>query len=82
MVQHQDQQQAGAAQATGKRLLRMRDVEYITGLSRTHIYRMMKAGTFPQSIALGPQTTTWLESEVTAWVDAQVATRDASRAAQ
>lgn len=75
------QSQSDATHVPGKRLLRIRDVNRITGLSRTHIYRLMKAGAFPRSISLGPKTTSWLESEVTAWVDAQVAARDAGSAA-
>lgn len=41
-------------------------------LSRTEMYRRLKAGTFPRSVALGPQKVVFLESEIDAWMQAQV----------
>ena len=61
------------AVAPTPRLLRRREVEHITSLSRTSIYRRMGAGTFPASIRVGEQTTVWVEAEVLAWIDAQIA---------
>ena len=47
-----------------------------TGLSKTTLYDRMKAGSFPKSIPLGPQKVAFLQSEVDAWIAAQVAARD------
>jgi prophage regulatory protein len=41
-------------------------------LSKTELYERMKAGTFPRSVALGPQKVVFLESEIDAWMIAQV----------
>jgi prophage regulatory protein len=41
-------------------------------LSRTALWRRVKAGTFPQSIRIGHRTTIFLEDEVEAWMQAQV----------
>ena len=54
-------------------ILRRRVVEARTGLSRSTIYLRMAQGTFPKSIPLGPRAIGWLESEVEAWLQAQVA---------
>ncbi|MEE4538506.1 MAG: AlpA family phage regulatory protein [Erythrobacter sp.] len=41
-------------------------------LSRTELYDRMKAGTFPQSVALGPQKVVFVEAEVEAWMQAKI----------
>ena len=54
----------------GIRLLRRRDVEARTGLSRSTLYRLVGAGTFPGPVSLGEHATRWVEHEVTAWLRA------------
>jgi prophage regulatory protein len=49
-------------------VLRRPDVERLTGLSYSTIYRMMRAGTFPQRIKLSPQAVGWNAMEVAHWV--------------
>ena len=51
------------------RLLRDREVEEITGLSRTTRWRWEKAGKFPQRRQIGPNSVGWLESEILQWLD-------------
>lgn len=55
------------------RLLRLRDVRQLTGLSRSTIYRLQRAGTFPGCIKLSKQTTAWPAAEVAAVISARVA---------
>ena len=63
-----------AGDATRERFLRRPEVERITGLSRAHIYRLMKAGAFPSSIPLlSTRVVVWLASDVDAWITAQIA---------
>jgi len=50
------------------RLLRRGEVELRCGLARTSIYRMMRAGTFPEPIKVGPRSVRWAESEIEKWV--------------
>lgn len=50
------------------RLLRRREVEARTGLSRTSIYRNMRNGSFPAPIRVGPRAVRWLEQEIEAWL--------------
>lgn len=59
------------------RILRRRDVQDITGLSRSTIYAMMQAGTFPKPIPLGLRAVGWAESEITAWLESRKAERAA-----
>lgn len=40
------------------------------GLSRSSIYRMMEAGTFPRPLRFGPAAVRWRESDVARWLAA------------
>ena len=62
------------------RFLRMPEVEAASGLSRSTIYRRVKAGTFPRPVPLGgPQVVGWLQSRVVEWMDEQVHTAGQGR---
>ena len=54
-------------------ILRRHAVQARTGLSRSTIYLRVAQGTFPRPIPLGPRAVGWLEGEVEAWLQAQVA---------
>ncbi|MFH0781320.1 MAG: AlpA family transcriptional regulator [Pseudomonadota bacterium] len=49
-------------------ILRLKQVQGRTGLSRSTIYDRMGKGTFPYSISLGARAVGWLESEINAWL--------------
>ena len=53
------------------RLLRRAEVESITGLSRSALYRAMRAGTFPIPVSVGGHAVRWRSNEVVAWVDSR-----------
>jgi prophage regulatory protein len=58
-------------QATALEILRMPDVLRMTGLSRTTLWRRVRAGQFPRPIRLGgPQSRAvgWLKEEVEEWI--------------
>ena len=55
----------------GDRLLRRRQVEKITGMKRSTIYRLMQEGDFPRPVKIGPAAVRWRESEVNAWVESR-----------
>lgn len=50
------------------RLLRRREVEERTGLSRSTIYEWMRARKFPRPITLGTRTVRWHQHDVDAWI--------------
>jgi prophage regulatory protein len=51
-------------------ILKRREVEAMTTLSRSTIYRLMAAGKFPASIRLSANSVGWIESEVIAYLEA------------
>lgn len=61
-----------ASVAQCERLLRLRDVLNIVGLSRAHVYNLIKQGLFPRPVALGSNCARWVQSEVQAWVAASI----------
>lgn len=55
------------------RVLRLRQVKNMLGLSKTTIYARIGEGTFPRPISLGGRSVGWLESEVNAWLNERIA---------
>ncbi len=54
-------------------ILRRRQVEQRVGLSRSPLYARIRAGTFPKQISLGGgKAVGWIESEIEAWIAAQI----------
>jgi prophage regulatory protein len=54
-------------------ILRRREVQARTGLSRSTIYLRCAQGTFPNPISLGGRAVGWVEGEVENWLQQQVA---------
>ena len=44
-----------------------------TSLSRTTLWRMVRAGSFPKPVTISPGRIAWPESAVQAWIAAKVA---------
>jgi prophage regulatory protein len=59
------------------RILRLSGVREKTGKSTSGIYADMAAGTFPRSVPIGVRTVGWLEHEITEWIAARIAEREA-----
>ncbi len=53
------------------RLLRRRDVERITCMSRASIYRLMQKGDFPRPVKVGSAAVRWKESDIAAWIESR-----------
>lgn len=58
---------------TPQAILRRKQVEARTGLSRSSIYAAIKAGKFPAGINLTEKSVGWLESSIDDWISARVA---------
>jgi prophage regulatory protein len=56
-----------------KRLIRRKEVERRTTLSRSKIYQLMNESLFPRAILLGSKSVAWIESEVEEWISARIA---------
>jgi prophage regulatory protein len=50
------------------RLLRFPAVRHMTGLSRSTIWRLERAKTFPRHVRLSANTVAWLEDDVRDWI--------------
>ena len=57
-------------------ILRRKQVEQRTGLSRSTIYLYIQEGTFPRPINLGSRSVGWLENEIDEWLITRVQKRD------
>lgn len=53
-------------------LIRRKDVERLTGLSRSRIYDLMKQSAFPKPVALGAMSVAWLEIEIREWIAVRI----------
>ena len=60
-------------QVTAPRFLRISEVLDRVGVSRPTIYRWVASGEFPKQIAIGANSVVWLESDVTKWMEDQIA---------
>lgn len=52
----------------GGQLYRLPTVEAKTGLSKSEIYRRIKAGSFPAPLALGVRARAWTSASIDAWI--------------
>lgn len=49
------------------RILRLKAVLDMTGLTRTTLYRRMQDGTFPMNVQISPRCVGWRESAIKDW---------------
>lgn len=61
--------QANPNELPGKpqQLLRLPEVERLTGLKKSSVYAGMKAGTFPACVRLSVRAVAWRESDIATW---------------
>ena len=62
-------------------ILRQPSVTAITGLSRSTVWRLERAGQFPSRRRLGPQAVGWIRSEIEAWIASRVPAASSSATA-
>lgn len=53
------------------RLVRLAETLSRTGLSRSTLYRLEAAGTFPHRVKLGQRSVAWHEAELRAWIESR-----------
>lgn len=54
------------------RILRLKQLEIRTGLSKATLYKLIKAGEFPAQKQLGLRSVGWLENDVNAWIESRI----------
>ena len=47
--------------------LRLPELKSVTGLSKSSLYALIRAKSFPSPVQLGPRTVAWVRSEVGQW---------------
>jgi prophage regulatory protein len=55
------------------RMLRLPEVEHLTGLKKSTIYRLMREGKFVRCVQITPRCTAWPESHCLSWVQDRIA---------
>ncbi|CDT26615.1 helix-turn-helix transcriptional regulator [Vibrio crassostreae] len=58
------------------RLMRLKEVMHISGLSRASIYSFMEDGTFPQSVSLGARAIGWRYQDIQNWIQEKIQERN------
>jgi prophage regulatory protein len=51
------------------RIIRMRELQTIVGLSRPRLYQLQAEGRFPRSIKLGDRAVGWHSHDVYQWIE-------------
>ena len=59
---------------SGDRLLRLTELTWMLGVSRSTVYRYMAGGRFPQPVHLSSRCIAWKASTITAWMAALATT--------
>jgi prophage regulatory protein len=64
-----------------QKLIRIKSVINLTGLSKSYIYQLRDKKLFPQSIQLvaGGSSVAWVEKEVLDWIESRIQARTQSR---
>jgi prophage regulatory protein len=78
-AQGRERARATAMASGQRRVLRIAEVEAVTGRARSQIYAGVSAGEFPEPVPLGERAVGWLSDEVQAWVAERIAARAASK---
>lgn len=52
-------------------ILRRKQVESRTCLSRSSIYKMMSDGRFPKPVSLGARSVGWIENQIDQWLESR-----------
>jgi prophage regulatory protein len=77
--QARERARATATASGARRILRIGELEALTGKGRSQIYEGINAGTFPGPVPLGERAVGWLSDEIETWLTARIAARDASK---
>ncbi|MED5525616.1 MAG: AlpA family transcriptional regulator [Pseudomonadota bacterium] len=57
------------------RFIKLKEVQNLTSLPRSTIYKYIAEGRFPKQISLGERNVAWLESEIQTWIREKVEQR-------
>ena len=55
-----------------KRLIRIKEVCRVTGLSKSTLYAKIADGSFPRSVQLTERCVAWNEADIEAWIQERI----------
>jgi prophage regulatory protein len=64
-----------AIETTELRLLKIREVLTICGISKSSLYAAVREGTFPAPVKLTERSSAWVKSEVMEWIEGRMRAR-------
>jgi prophage regulatory protein len=67
------------AEAKPDRLIRLAEVETLTGLKKSSLYSLTRAGKFVKPIRLSSRCTAWSHAAVQAWIQARITEAEAQQ---
>ena len=67
------------AEAKPDRLIRLAEVETLTGLKKSSLYSLTRAGKFVKPIRLSSRCTAWSHAAVQAWIQARISEAEAQK---
>lgn len=56
----------------GNKFIKLKEVQQLTGLSRSSIYQFIQDGIFPKQIKIGLRAVAWIETEIHDWVNKRI----------
>jgi len=59
-------------ECVGERLIRLPEVEAVTGMKKSALYAAMKRSAFPLPVKLSKRASAWRYSEIQAWIAARI----------
>lgn len=55
----------------GEKIIKMNEVQKLTSLSRSTIWRLEKSGHFPSKIQLAEKAIGWIEGDIQRWIQSR-----------
>lgn len=61
--------------ASSEKILKLKEVVDIVGLSRSSVYTLIQRGEFPRPIKMSMRSSGWLRSEIETWIASRASSR-------
>ena len=61
---------------SSNKVIKLKEVKYLTTLSTASIYRQIKNNSFPKQIKLGERSSAWFYGEIIQWLEEKRIKRD------
>lgn len=64
------------------KLIRIKEVQELTGISKPYIYALANKGLFPKPVKLSARSSAWVSTEVLEWIENRIVERDSQISSQ